>query len=112
MAHEEVFYPPGLGTLQEMFLGHDGERTDMRTLQLGIVIVMMVMRAAPDAAGAQDQDAEDMHQTFRQPGLGQNRVMLLVVIDDKKTEDQQPSHYAAHDPAGQVEIPDCSREEK
>ena len=34
----------------------------MRTAELGIVIVMVVVRASPNAAGAEGEDSKDSHQ--------------------------------------------------
>ena len=42
----------------------------MGTAQLGIVIVMVVVGASPNAAGAEREDAKDSHQTFGETGAG------------------------------------------
>lgn len=39
----------------------------MGTTQAGIVVVMMTMRAAPDAAGTESQNTKEPHQDFGQP---------------------------------------------
>ena len=67
---------------------------------------MMIVRAAPDAAGAQREDAKDSHDDLAQSGMGQNRMMLLIVIDDEKPQDQQTSEHAADDFSGEMKIPE------
>ena len=67
---------------------------------------MMIVRAAPDAAGAQHEDAEDPHDDLAQSGMGQNRMMLLIVIDDEKPQDQQTSEHATGDLSGEMATPE------
>ena len=57
---------------------------------------MVIMRTAPDAARAEHQHAEHAHQSFRKPGVGQDRVVLLVVIDHEKAQHHQPAQDAAN----------------
>ena len=47
---------------------------------------MMVVRAAPDTAGADGQDAKDLHVPISQFGSGQDGMMLLVMIDHEKAQ--------------------------
>ena len=70
----------------------------MGSAQLGIVIVVMVMGASPNAAGAECQDAKDAHQTFGETGAGQDRVVLLIMINHEKSQNQQSGEKAAADP--------------
>ena len=67
---------------------------------------MMIVRAAPDAAGAQREDAKDSHDDLAQSGKGQDRMMLLIVIDDEKPQDQQTREHAAGDFSGEMKIPE------
>ena len=48
----------------------------MRTTQLRVVIVMVVVRAFPNTAGAQNQDSKDPHQLISQPRMRQYRLVL------------------------------------
>jgi hypothetical protein len=82
----------------------------MRTAELGVVIVMVVVGASPNAAGAEGEDSKDPHQTLGQAGVGQYRQVLLVVINHKKPEHKQSGEKTADDPAGQMEIPDSPRQ--
>lgn len=50
---------------QELRTGHDRKRANVRPPQLRIMIVMVVVRTAPDAARAQRIDAKDSHEQFR-----------------------------------------------
>ena len=77
----------------------------MRSAQLGIVIVVMVVRAPPNAAGAQGKDAEQPHKTLRHPRPGQDGMMLLIVINDEKPEEEESTEDAAHHFGRQIEIP-------
>jgi hypothetical protein len=73
------------------------------------MIVMVVVGTGPNAAGADEQDAEDFHQAVGQPGPGQYRLMLLIVINHKKPEQQQPGQKTADNLAGQMEVPERPR---
>ena len=82
----------------------------MRTPELGVVGVMMVVRALPDAAGAENQNPKDSHQAFGQAGVGQDRLMLLIVINHKKPENQESCEKTADDLSGQMEVEKRSRQ--
>ena len=77
----------------------------MRTAQLRIVIVVMVVRTPPHAARAQGKDAKTLHQDRRDAGARQNGVVLLVVINHKQPQEQQPAQDAAGDLRRQIDIP-------
>jgi hypothetical protein len=74
--------------------------------KLGVVIVVVVVRTSPDAAGREGEDAKDAHQRLGHTGVGQDRVMLLIVVKHKEPENQQPAEKTANNPGGQVEIPE------
>jgi hypothetical protein len=63
----------------------------MGAAELGVVIVMVVVGASPNAAGAEGEDAKDFIKRLGQTGVGQDRMMLLIVINHKKPENQQPA---------------------
>ena len=77
----------------------------MRTPELGVVSVMVVVRALPDAAGAENQNPKDPHQAPGQAGMGQDRLMLLIVIYHEHPESEQPGENTADDFGGPMEIP-------
>jgi hypothetical protein len=106
MAHKQVFEALDPRRIQEICLGHYGKRTDMGTAELGVVFVMVVVGASPNAAGREGEDAKDSHQRLGQTGVGQYRVMLLIVINHKKPENQQPAQKTTDNPPGKVEIPE------
>ena len=108
MAHEEVFEAGASRRFQVILEGHNRIRTDMGTPQLGIVIVMVVVGATPNTARAEDQDPKNPHEPFGQPGTGQDRLVLLIVVDDEEPEIQQPSEQTAGHSANEVKIPDCA----
>ena len=78
----------------------------MRTTELGIMIMMVVVRASPNRAGAQDQNSKDPHQPFGQPRTGQYRLVLLIVINYEKPQIKQPGEETAHDSASEMDIPE------
>ena len=82
----------------------------MGAAQLGVVGVMMIVRASPNAAGAEDQNAKDSHQTGGGAGSGQDRLMLLIVINDKQTENEQPGEKTTGHLGGPMKIPKCPRQ--
>ena len=82
----------------------------MRTAELGVVIVVVVVRASPNTARAEGEDAKDPHQSFCQTGMGQYRLVLLIVINHKKPENQQAGEQTADDPYGRMEVPESARE--
>ena len=65
----------------------------------------MIMRTAPDAARAQREHAKHPHQPFRDPGSRQDGVVLLIVIDDEKPQNQQPRENAADGPDQGMKMP-------
>lgn len=81
----------------------------MRTAEFGIMIVMVVVRASPNAARAEGENSKNPHQSLGQPRMGQYRLVLLIVINHKKPENQQSCEKTADDPAGKIEVEKCSR---
>jgi hypothetical protein len=81
----------------------------MGAAEFGIVIVMMVVRAAPDTAGTQDENSEDPHENSDQPGMRQNGPVLLIVVDDEEPEIKESGQNAARDFCRDVSVPDHAR---
>jgi hypothetical protein len=71
---------------------------------------MMVVRAFPNTAGAEDQNAKDPHQALGEPGMRQYGLMLLIVINDKEPKVKQAGENTADDFAGQMEVPESPRQ--
>lgn len=69
----------------------------MRAAQPGIMIVMMIMGTAPNAAGTERVNPESPHQELGQARFTQDSVVLLVMVDDEKAENQQSGGNAAND---------------
>src|ERR1041385_2490492 len=99
MAHVEIFQANVPGRVQITSLGHDRERTDMGSPEFRIVVVMIIVRTPPDADRAEAEDSENPHDYFRERGMRQDRVVLLVVIEDEQTQKKQARENAANDPA-------------
>ena len=89
MPHEQVTNSLPLRRLQKLRLRHDRKRTDVRPAQLGIVVMMMIVRTAPDAARAKSVNSKHPHQPLGQPGMRENGVMLLIVINHEQSQDQK-----------------------
>ena len=70
----------------------------MRSAQSGIVIVMIIVGTAPNAAGAERVNSKSSHQELCQPRFTKDSVVLLVMVDDKKAENQQSGDDAANNP--------------
>jgi len=80
----------------------------MRSAELGIVVMMMIMRTAPDAAGAHRENAKQLHEPFSQLRIRQDRMMLLIMIDHEQSQNEQTGEDTADDLAGQMNVPQCS----
>ena len=105
MPHEKVLEADAERRLLKLVPGHDREGSDVRTAQFGIVIVMVVVGAAPDAARAQSQDAHHPHQDFREPRMRQDGVVLLIVKNHEQPQDQQAAQNAADPPPRRMKVP-------
>jgi len=81
----------------------------MRTSELGVVIMMVVVGASPNAAGGEGEDAKDSHQTLGHARVGQDRLVLLIVINHKKPQNKQSGEKTADDPGGEREIKERAR---
>ena len=66
---------------------------------------MMPMGTAPDAAGAQHEEAKQPHEMLRHPRARQDCVVLLVMVDDEKPQKEQSAKDAAGELAENAEIP-------
>jgi hypothetical protein len=56
----------------------------LRTSELGVVVVMVIMGAFPNARRAECKYSKDSHDDTRQTRFGQYRLMLLVVVNHEK----------------------------
>ena len=110
MSHEEIIEALPFRGLQIIILRHDGKGTDVRAAQLGVVVVVVVVGTAPHATRAENQNAKNLHQPFHHPGTRQDGMMLLIVINDKKTQEEQTGHQAATDPGRKMEVPQGTRQ--
>jgi hypothetical protein len=100
MTHEQVSDTLAAGGFSILLPGHDRKRADLGAAQPGIVGVMMVVRGAPDAAGTQDPDAVEAHEKFRDWGIGQDGMVLLIVVNHEKPDHEQARKHAANDAHG------------
>lgn len=74
------------------------------------MIVVVVMRALPDATWTKHQNSKNPHQIFGQPGARQDRFMLLIVINYERPEDEQPGEKTANDFACEMKVPKGPRD--
>ena len=106
MSDKQVTEPLPGGRFQVLFFGHHRERADVRSLELGIVVVVMIVGASPDAARAQRQHSKDLHDPLSQARRRQNRMMLLIVVNDEKPENQQSFQDTERQLARRVRCPE------
>jgi hypothetical protein len=92
VAHEQIEQPFGEKSFPVLVAGHNGKRADVGAAQFAIVAVVIIVRTAPNRAGA--------NQNGGQARPRQDGAMLLVMVDDKKPEDQQAGQSAANDAQG------------
>ena len=57
--------------------------------------MMVIVRAAPDAGGTKPIHAKHSHQLLGQRGSAQNGVVLLVMVNDKKTQEKEARENTA-----------------
>ena len=67
--------------------------------------MMMIVRFAPYGGRAECKNPEDAHQKVRHSRFGQDRLMLLVVINHKEPQNQEPREDRAHHPSRELEVP-------
>lgn len=72
--------------------------------------VVMIVRTPPDAARAEEKDANDPHQPRGDARVGQDGVMLLVVVNDEEPQHQQAAQNAANEFPGKMEVPMGARD--
>jgi hypothetical protein len=80
-----------------MLLGHHRIRTDVGAAELGIVLVMVIVGTAPDAAGTQREDAKYPHIILRDARFGKDGMVLLVMVNHKKTQNEKPGKYTEYE---------------
>src|SRR4051812_15463039 len=76
---------------------------------------MMVVGTPPNAARAERNDSENPHEHFSQSRVRQNRVVLLVMINDEEPQGKQSAKNTANNFADGMKIPKRShncREQK
>src|SRR5256885_8673544 len=80
----------------------------MRSAELGIVVVMVIVGTLPDRHRAEGQHSEDPHEPFSSAGMTKDGVVLLIVIDNEHPQKQKAGENAASDFAKDVKIPKCA----
>ena len=70
------------------------------------MVVVMVVGAAPDAAGAERIHSKEAHQQLGSARFREDGVVLLIMVDHEKTQDQQTSENAGNDLRDRMEIPE------
>ncbi len=90
MAHQLVVPLLRRRGLPPLLRGHGGEGADVGADQLRGVVVMIVVRLAPDPGRRHHVDAEGIEDDARQPRAAQERPVQEVVVEDELTHDEQP----------------------
>ena len=91
MAHGEVCQPFGPGCFQELLSGVDRVGSDAGTEQFGVVVVVIIVRAFPDARGGEDVQPKQGEDDVRRDRLAEDGVVLVVVVDDEHSHEEQPA---------------------
>jgi hypothetical protein len=104
MAREEVLETRASRGFKKLRFGHDGKGADVGAFQPGIMVVMMIVRASPDAGRAQTINPKNPHQGLSEAGFRKDGVMLLIVVNDKKPEDKQAGQDAAGEPGREMQV--------
>src|SRR5690349_3483955 len=105
MTHEKIFEAVASRGVEVLLRGHNRVGANVRTPELGVVVVVVIVRALPNTARAQDPDSKDPHKRCRQPRVRQYRLMLLIVINHEEPQIQPSSQETAGYFAGPMEIP-------
>ena len=74
--------------------------------------MVVVVRAFPDAARRQRENADEAHEKVGQKGVVQDGVVLVVVKDHKRTHHQQTGDNAANQPGRPSPRGQCPNERK
>lgn len=83
MADSQVFKPLFFTRLKKFLLGHYRKRTDARTEQLSVMIVVVIMRPFPDIRWRYHVNAEYGKQHIGYRRLTKYRMMLVIMKYDK-----------------------------
>lgn len=105
MTNEQINKALGRWRPEVLVFRHDRKGADVRTAQLGIVIMVMVMGTAPDAAGTHRVNTKHAHQHFRHARTRKDRVMLLIMVNDKKAQNEEPAQDTAREFGRRMDIP-------
>jgi hypothetical protein len=68
--------------------------------------MMMIVGAAPDTARAQGINSKNPHEHFREARPGKDGVMLLIMVNHEKPENQKSGKDAAKEFCGGMKIPE------
>jgi len=86
------------------FDSHQRIRADIGAEVLAIVSMVMIMWTLPHARWIQRGQAEHQHHEVRNLRSLQNGAVLMVMIEDKESDDRQPRHDAEGEPEQQGKV--------
>jgi len=69
------------------------------------MVMMVIVRFAPHTGRAERKNPEDAHQKVRHSRPGQDRLMLLIVINHEEPQNQESREGRADNPSWKIEIP-------
>ena len=96
MADELIHGPLPLGEGLVFLHRHDRVGANAAGVELGIMRVVVVMRPFPDARGCQDEQAPKRHHRIGELGVLQDRLVLVVMVDDEHPGDGKPGEHTAN----------------
>jgi hypothetical protein len=79
---------------KEFLARHQSKRTGVRAGPFAIVSMMMIMGPAPDTRGTEGQPSVHREKTSRDGRVPKNRTVMVIVVHDEQSNDQQPRQDA------------------
>ena len=73
-------------------------------------MMMVIVRGAPNAACTERINAENPHEYFRQTGMCQDSMVLLIMVDDEQAQEKKAGQNAEPCPNPQGLCKDCPAE--
>ena len=98
MAYQAIVPPLRRSGLAPLLHGHGGEGADIGPDQLRGVVVMVVVRLAPDHRRSHHQDAEGVEDEAGQVRAAQKSAVHVVVVEDEFADDQEAGQQRQRQP--------------
>ena len=104
MSHGKILPTLTFCGSQEFLLGKNGVRTYARAEKFGVVVVMVIVRAFPDARRCEHVQSEGRKNDPCREGFIQDRMMRIIVVDHEHARYHQPGHDAGKYPECRMQV--------